>query len=134
MLLKEVLQFYEPLKLLCTKRLRNFKTARALSRVFKKVEEESTFYSKEYKKLLDTYAKKDEKGNFIQHGSSSLELRDASLKPQFETELSDLLETSVESFEKITINESDFVDKNDFPTAQDMISLEGIIDWDDYQN
>lgn len=133
MLLKEVLKFYEPLKILCAKRLKNFKISRDLSKVLKKLEEESTFYSIEYKKLLDNYAKKDEKGNFVPHGNNSLEMKDTVSKQKFEEELKKLLETNVGEFKRISISEADFTEPNDFPTPQDMTALESIIDWDNSQ-
>lgn len=131
MLLKNILVLGEPLKNLCSKRLTNFKTSRSLSKILKKVDEETTFYSQEYKKLLDNYAKKDDKGNFIPHGNNSLELKDANSKQKFEDELKELLETDVGTIEIVRVKEKDFADQNDFPTAQEMIVLESIIHWED---
>jgi len=131
MLLKDVLSVNEALKKLCEKRLKNFKTSRSLSKLLKKVDDETGFYSQEYKKLLDIYAKKDPQGNLIMRGKSSFELKDPDSKVKYEQEFKDLLETDVGQFEPVSVNESDFVDTNDLPTAQEMNLLEIVINWDD---
>lgn len=48
------------------------KTAYKLSRLMKRVEEESQFYFQELNKILDEYAKRDEKGEYVfsEDGSS----------------------------------------------------------------
>lgn len=134
MILKEILPLNEPLKNLCGKRLANFKTARALSKILKKVEDEVTFYSTEYKKLLDEYAKKDEQGNLILHKGNTFELKNPEARQKFEQESKDLLETDVGAIDLVKIDERDFTNVNDFPTAQEMNILETVIEWDDTTN
>lgn len=130
MLLKDMLALNEPLKNLCSKRLSSFRTARLLSKTLKKVEEEIEIYSKEQRKLLDTYAKKDEKGNFIPHPNGGISLIDAEAKVKYEEALKKLLETDVGMIATIKVSESEFTNPADFPTPQEMVALEPLIDWD----
>lgn len=130
MLLKDVLALNEPLKNLCSKRLTSFKTARLLSKTLKKVEEEIEIYSKEQRKLLDTYAKKDEKGNFVPHPNGGISLIDAEAKTKYEEALKKLLETDIGLVATIKVSETEFTNASDFPTPQEMVALEPIVDWD----
>ena len=125
-----MLALNEPLKNLCSKRLSSFRTARLLSKTLKKVEEEIEIYSKEQRKLLDTYAKKDEKGNFVPHPNGGISLIDAEAKVKYEEALKKLLETDVGNIDKIKVSESEFTNPSDFPTPQEMLALEPLISWD----
>lgn len=131
MLLKEAVLIKPVLESLCKKRLNNFKISRALSKLLIKVSEETEFYSKEYSKLLDEYAKKDENGKFVLAGKSKIELKNAAAKELFEKESNTMSETDIGTFDLITIKEKDFIDPNDFPTAQEMVVLECVINWDE---
>lgn len=130
MLLKDLLALREPLKNLCSKHLISFKTARLLSKAFKKVEEEAEVYSKEQLKLFDIYVKKDAKGNYVQGTQGGLELKEPSDKQKYEEDLKKILESDIGEIAIIKISETEFTNPSDFPTPQDMIMLEKIIDWD----
>ena len=131
MLLKEALALNEPLKELCGKRLTSFKTARLLSKALKKVEEEVEIYTKEQRKLLDVYVKKDEKGNFVISPEGGLVTKDPDGKQKYDEESKKLLETDIGEIPMIKMSETEFTSSADFPTPQAMRALESLISWDD---
>ena len=65
MKLIEILNANEALKKLANAKFNSFKKAYELSKLRKQVDEEIDFYVTEEKKIVETYASKDEKGNPI---------------------------------------------------------------------
>lgn len=129
MLLKDLLPINEPLKKLCGKRLKNFKVSRELAILLKKIESETEIYSSEYKKIIDEYAKHDENGKIVTRDNNSFELKDPELGEKYMNEYRALLNTDVGFIEPIIISDKDFVNSNDYPTAQEMNQLDCVINW-----
>ena len=132
MLLKDTVNLKEPLKTLCEKKLSNFNTARKLSILLSRVDEDVKFYISEYNKIINTYAKKDSNGKYVltNNTNQSIELKDEESKQRCEYEISQLMNTEITyDGNVICISESDFSSKNDFPTAQEMMTLAQVIQW-----
>lgn len=131
MKLKNILEANLPLKRLSEKRLASYKKMRELVKLRKTVEQEVEFYATEEAKCVDAYAEKDSKGNPLFLEDGRLRLKDADAKVAFEKEISALRETDIDGVTPITISETDFLDALDFPTTNEMIALECIINFED---
>ena len=57
--------------------------------------------------------------------------KDADAKEAFETQISALLETVVDGVHPVMLTETHFRSTTDIPTPEDMIALEGIVDFAD---
>ncbi len=131
MKLKNIIQAKEPLKRLTEKRFTDFKVARKLVALRKVVDAETDFYIEEEKKAVEAYAEKNADGSPAFLSDGRIKLRDATAKTAFEQEISKLLETEVDTVAPITLKESDFHGADDIPTPNDMIALEGIVDFEE---
>jgi len=131
MKLKNILEANLPLKRLSEKRLASYKKMRELVKLRKAVEQEVEFYATEEAKCVDAYAEKGSKGNPLFLEDGRLRLKDADAKVAFEKEISALRETDIDGITPITLSETDFLDALDFPTTNEMIALECIINFED---
>jgi len=131
MKLKNVIHAKDAIVRLTEKRFTDYKKVRELVKLRKAVESEFEFYAAEEKKAVDTYAEINEKGTPAFLSDGRLKLKDEDAKNAFESEIAALLDTDVESIEPIKISEKDFRSGEDIPTPDDMIALEGLIEFDD---
>ena len=129
MKLIELLNAYIPLKALTDLRFRSFKKARELSTLRKKVEVEVDFYTQEEKKIVETYAVKNEKGEPILLDGGRIKLDSIENKIKFEKEINDLRNLEVSNVGKVSLSEEDFLDIDKLPTPNEILALEAIIDF-----
>ena len=61
--------------------------------------------------------------------NNSFELKDPELAEKYMNEYRALLNTDVGFIEPIIISDKDFVNSNDYPTAQEMNQLDCVINW-----
>lgn len=127
MKLKELLKTQEPLKRLTEKRFTNYKIIRALVGLRKAVDAEVDVYLEQERKAITAYAVLDEKGNPVLLAEGRVQLRDEKAKAAFEKELTELRETEIENISSITLWEDDFRSDEDFPTPDDILSLEPLV-------
>ena len=132
MKLNEVLAAREPLNKLSQKHFSNFKVVRNISELVKSVNNEFDFFNTEFKKLIDTYAEKDEHGNPVIVQNGNIKLKDEEAKLAFDKEYKELLDLDVSDRVKvITIKETDFKTSEEFLTPGEMMALDPIINWGD---
>lgn len=131
MKLKTVIQAKSALQHLTEKRFTDYKKVRALVSLRRTVEAEFEFYASEEKKAVDTYAQISDKGTPAFLPDGRLKLKDEKAKAAFESEITALLDTDVDNIEPIKISEKDFRSADDIPTPDEMITLEGLIEFID---
>lgn len=129
MKLIQLLNAKDAIARLADTRFSNFKTARNIAKVKKALDEEVDFYIQEEKKIITTYAVKNDKGEpvFLEGGRVQLATLDD--KENFEREILSLRDTDVDRLNKINVMLSDFKDSGDIPTPSDIVALEGIIEF-----
>ena len=131
MKLKKIIEAKEAVERLSNKKITDYRKAREIVKLRKAVMAEFDFYCEEEKKAIELYAEKTEEGTpaFLEDGR--LKLKDADAKEAFEAQISALLETVVDGVHPIMLAETHFRSTTDIPTPEDMIALEGIVDFAD---
>lgn len=129
MKLIEVLNALIPLRALTEARFTSFKKSRELAILRKNVEFEVDFYAKEEKKIVDTYAEKNETGEPIILEGGRIKLKSVEAKTAFDKEITDLRNTEVDEITKVELKESDFADTSKIPTPYELIALEAVIEF-----
>ena len=129
MKLIEVLNALIPLRALTEARFTSFKKSRELAILRKKVEFEADFYGKEEKKIVETYAEKNEAGEPIILDGGRIKLKDIESKIAFDKEITNLRELEISDIEKVKLSESDFADTSKIPTPYELIALEAVIEF-----
>lgn len=129
MKLIEVLNALIPLRALTEARFTSFKKSRELAILRKNVEFEVDFYAKEEKKIVDTYAEKNESGEPIILEGGRIKLKSVETKTAFDKEITDLRNTEVDEITKVELKESDFADTSKIPTPYELIALEAVIEF-----
>lgn len=129
MKLIEVLNALIPLRALTEARFTSFKKSRELAILRKNVEFEVDFYAKEEKKIVDTYAEKNESGEPIILEGGRIKLKSVEAKTAFDKEITDLRNTEVDEITKVELKESDFADTYKIPTPYELIALESVIEF-----
>jgi len=130
MKLIELLNAQVALKNLTEKNFTNYKVLRELAKLRKAVNVEVEFYTEQERKAVLQYADKDEKGQPIFIDNGRLKLRDIESKSAFDEELSKLRNLEIDSIEKVEVKESDFRSTADFPTSDEMLTLECIVNFE----
>jgi hypothetical protein len=131
MILNQILMAREPLKRLTEKTFTSYKKVRELAKLRKVVEDEVEIYVGEEKKAVDKYAEKDTRGNPIFLDGGRIKLKDNQAKFEFEQEVAKLRLSEIESPVAVELQESDFKDSCDIPTPDDMLLLDGIVNFVD---
>ena len=129
MKLIELLNALIPLRALTETRFTSFKKFRELAILRKKVEFEADFYSKEEKKIVETYAAKNENGEPIILEGGRIQLKELEAKIAFDKEITNLRELEISDIEKVKLSESDFADTSKIPTPYELIALESVIEF-----
>ena len=125
-----VLTAREALGNLTAKRFTSFRVARQLVALRKKVDEEIDFYASEEKKLLDLYALKNEDGGPKITKENRIQLKDEESAKAFLQKISELRNSPVEGIEPVKLCEGDFCEAQALPTPDEMIALEGFVEFD----
>lgn len=125
-----ILSAREVLGNLTSKRFNSFRVARQLVALRKKVDEEFDFYVTEEKKLLDQYAKKDEHGEMLTSKENRIQLKDEASAKIFFQKITELRNSPVEGIEPVVLYEGDFCEAQALPTPDEMIALEGFIEFE----
>ena len=127
---ENVLTAHEALGNLTAKRFTSFREARQLVALRKKVDEEFDFYASEEKKLLDLYALKNEDGGPKITKENRIQLKDEESAKAFLQKISELRNSLVEGIEPVKLCEGDFCEAQALPTPDEMIALEGFVEFD----
>ena len=115
---------------LTAKRFTSFKVARQLVALRKKVDEEFDFYASEEKKLLDLHAKKNKDGDPMITEENRIQLKDEASAKAFLQKITELRNSPVEGIEPVKLCEGDFCEAQALPTPDEMIALEGFIEFE----
>ena len=126
---ENILTAHEALGNLTAKRFTSFKVARQLVALRKKVDEEFDFYASEEKKLLDLYAKKNKDGNPMITEENRIQLKDEASAKAFLQKIDELRSSPIEGIEPVKLCEGDFCEVQALPTPDEMIALEGFIEF-----
>lgn len=129
MKLIELLQAQTPLKRLTEKNFNNYKVLRELAKLRKAVESEVEFYTEQERKAVDLYADKDDKGQPVILENGRIKLKDIEAKQAFDEELTKLRALEVEGITKVVVEEKDFRSSVDYPTPDEMLALECVVDF-----
>ena len=127
---ENVLTAREALGNLTAKRFTSFRVARQLVALRKKVDEEFDFYASEEKKLLDLYALKNEDGGPKITKENRIQLKDEESAKAFLQKISELRNSPVEGIEPVKLYEGDFCEAQALPTPDEMIALEGFVEFE----
>ena len=131
MKLETLLNVSAPLDRLLEKNFTNFTIIRKLGRLKEFITKEIRFYMDEETKLINKYAAKDDKGNFIFLDGGRIQLKTAEDRNAFEEEIGKLRETEIDDFPVVELNDSDFKTMDDLPTPADFIILDKIIKFEE---
>lgn len=134
MKLIEILTANEALKKLANSKFNSFKKSYELSKLRKQVDEEVNFYVEEEKKIVESYASKDENGKPIFLDGGRIKLDSLEAKNNFEKEISELRELEIDKISKVTISSNDFKSEDDIPTPNEILALEVLIDFKEVDN
>jgi hypothetical protein len=97
----------------------------------KKCDEEYNFIIAQERELIDKYADKDEKGQAKTTPEGLVIFKNVQDRDTFESEVSKLKDTDIPDLKAITIKASDFKSTDEMPTPDEMIQLEGVVDFVD---
>lgn len=131
MKIKKIVTARDALARLTEKRFTDYKKVRAIVKLRQAVDAEFEIYAAEEKKAVDTYAEMSADGTPAFLPDGRLKLKDEKAKVAFESEIAALLDSEVDSIEPIQITEKDFRSADDLPTPDDMIALDGLVDFVD---
>lgn len=131
MKIKKIVTAWDALARLTEKRFTDYKKVRAIVKLRQAVDAEFEIYAAEEKKAVDTYAELNGNGTPAFLPDGRLKLKDEKAKVAFESEIAALLDSEVDSIEPIQITEKDFRSTDDLPTPDDMIALDGLVDFVD---
>ena len=134
MKLIEILTANEALKKLANSKFNSFKKSYELSKLRKQVDEEVNFYVEEEKKIVESYASKDENGKPIFLDGGRIKLDSLEAKNNFEKEISELRDLEIDKISKVTISSNDFKSEDDIPTPNEILALEVLIDFKEVDN
>lgn len=129
--LYKIINAKEAIEKLVNYRFANFKTSFEIMKLEKYMNEQLNFYSSEYKKLIQAYAKKDATGKIIFGERKEIMFENEEDRKKFNDENTKLLMTNLDAKapEQIKLTASDFVDKMPL-TPNEMMTVEPFILWD----
>jgi len=120
----------EPLTKLLECKYTSFKVVRELANLRKTLESEVEFYISQEKKLVEEYASKDEKGHPIVLEGGRIKIDSIENKEKFDKEIYELRCLEIDSITPVTLKETDFRTTDDIPSPNDLIALEGIVNFE----
>lgn len=112
---------------LTQKRFNRFSVARKLADLRKRVDEEVAFFSVEQNKALQAYAEYENDRLVTEGGGIKMKSYDDLMA--YESEMQTLMDTEIDGIEPVTISEADFRSPEDYPTPEDMLALDGLVEF-----
>lgn len=112
---------------LTQKRFNSFSVARQLAALRKRVDEETEFFNAEQSKALKEHAEFENGRLVTEDGGIKMKSHD-DLK-EYESEMQRLLDTEIDGIEPVAISEADFRSPEDYPTPEDMLALDGLVEF-----
>lgn len=131
----EIVHVLTIFKELTNKHFNNFTISYKIAKALKSLEEQTDFYTNEEKKLVDEYAVRDKKtGQIVVLDGNRIKFEDDKKAIEFNKKLIELQKTEVDIFDTITIRQSDFKNNELDLTPNDILQLEGFINFVDDTN
>lgn len=128
MQLIKIIQARAALCRLTETRFKNFTVSRNLCAMRKRVDEEAQFLQTEQQKAIMAYAAlKDGKPVFTDRGN--IQLKSPADKEAFDAEMQRLFELEISDISPVAITETDFRSSEDYPTPDDMMALDGLVEF-----
>lgn len=130
----EIIAVASVFQLLTTKHYNNFSLSYKIAKASRELEEKRSFYSNEERKIVETYAIKDDKGNVKIVDGNRVTFKTQEDANKFNEEVIKLQKTEVDVFDPIVISVSD-IKKEDVVdlTPANILALEGFVIFKDYQ-
>lgn len=129
MKLANIIRASEAMTNLTKKRFTNFKVARSLVALRKRVEEECNFLASEQQKAIKAFAELDENGRPIFLDDKHIQMKSPYDREKFEAVLSGLADMDIDDISPVEVAETDFADPRELPTPDEMFVLEGLVDF-----
>ena len=127
MTLMQVLNARGAIKSLSEKKFKDFKKARDIARLRKRVESEFEFYVAEEQKAINAYAARDAKDQPIISQGGRVQLKDAQAAKEFNEVVADLRGVEIHDMPVVSLGEQDFRTADDLITPDEMFALEGLV-------
>ena len=131
MKLKTVIEAKTALIRLTEKRFCNYRKIRELVKLRKAVETEFDIYVEQEKKAEEAYAEKKKDASPVLLEDARIKLKDAPSKVAFEEDILRLQNSEIDGITPVSVSGGDFLTSDDLPTPDEMLSLEGIIVFED---
>lgn len=128
MQLIKIIQARAALCRLTETRFKNFTVARNLCALRKKVEELAEFTQQEQGKAVQAHAVL-ENGRPVLSDGGNIRLKSAEDKAAYDAEMQELVETEISDINPVTIVEADFRSPEDYPSPDDMMALDGLVEF-----
>lgn len=109
-------------------RFKNFTVSRNLCALRKRVDEEVEFFSGEQQKMVQEYAVM-ENGRPVLTENGGVRLKDAAARDAYNAEMQKLISTEISDISPVAVAESDFRSVEDYPTPDDMLALDGLVEF-----
>ena len=129
--LKNIIDAREAVARLAALRFTNYKTTRAVAKLRKAVENEYEVYAETERKCVLAYAEINDHGTPAFLPDGRLKLKGPEAKAAFEKEITSALETEISEVETISLHASDFPDGAEFPSPEDILILEPLVQFED---
>lgn len=113
---------------LCEIRFKSFAVSRNLCTLRKKVDEETEFFQSEQRKAIEAYAEMKD-GAPVLIDSQHIKLKSEEAKVSYELEMQKLLGMEIDDITTVTVIEADFRSGEDYPTPEEMIALDGLVEF-----
>lgn len=112
---------------LAEKHYTNFSLSFKIAKAAKELESHKDFYIKEERKIIETYAEKDDNGQVKIVEGNRISFKDQKAAMGFNKEINDLANTEVDIFEPLELHLSDFGPGDMTFTPKDIIALEDFV-------
>ena len=127
----EIVRASDAIKMFSSKRYSNWSVAVKISKMSKVLDENKNFCVEQERKIIDHYAEKDESGQIVIANGNQITFKDAETKAAFQDELNALHSTKVQVPDVIVIKPSDFAPGEISISPDDILRVEGFIDFDE---
>lgn len=129
--LNDIVKVSDVFKRLVEKHFNNFSLSYKLAKASKEIEEQTSFYVKEERKIIEQYALKDDNKQIKILEGNRIGFKTAEDASKFNEEILKLQELEIDIFEPIMIHSSDFKYGEMDLTPSDILKLEGFIEFVD---
>lgn len=128
--LLRILNVLAPMHELAGKRFTNWGVSIKVTKALKELESQKDIYVEKELSIVNHYGLKDEQGKVMYDANGQPKFTDVQIFNEFQKELLELQHTEVEIFDPIMLSVNDFKPDETPLTPNQIISLEGFVDFD----